>query len=518
MRAFPIRPHALFAVGASFGLLLSVGCTPSRPARPVEVHAFVMSACPFAAQAMQELLPGLEHLGGAAKLQIDYVGTLSAEGESSMYGPGDLYGDKLQLCARNLGDEAKWLRFVACQFTQGSGPNASWERCALKAELPEQGLRDCAEGLEGSQLLRASFERSKKAQVKASPSLYVDDQLYTGAHGEAALTRALCEHLSANRPSHCDTFSRPPRVQVTLLNDARCREPDCDVAPFTAGLRRALYDADVKNVDYGSADGKDLWKGAGEPRLPVAVFSPSLKQDVFAFRHLHPAPLADGRFLLSIGKTWNPSAEVCDDGRDNTGDGRIDCDDESCRTSLPCRAEEKNRIDLFVMAHCPYGARAIQAASEVASEAKRAGDQVSVRLGILASPTREGLRSPYGNDDLIEGMRFLCAQQHYAQETRYLEYVLCRTRNMSADWTTCLQPGMKREVMDTCVGSAEGSQLLSASAALAAQLGADRSPWGLVNARYPLTGLAPDQLRHALCSHNPTDALCSETRIVAQGE
>ena len=47
---------------------------------------------------------------------------------------------------------------------------------------------------------------------------------------------------------------------------------------------------------------------------------------------------------------------VCDDGKDDDGDGLIDCDDPDCKNNWLCTPKkEKPEVELFVMSHCPFG-------------------------------------------------------------------------------------------------------------------------------------------------------------------
>jgi len=57
--------------------------------------------------------------------------------------------------------------------------------------------------------------------------------------------------------------------------------------------------------------------------------------------------------------------------RSRTGNGKVDCEDESCQGKKVCRAEEKGKVDLFVMSNCPYGVRTVDAMKEVIENFKK---------------------------------------------------------------------------------------------------------------------------------------------------
>src|SRR5262245_60496752 len=107
-RTFRVRRVLCFAVCC---LLLACSTPSAHP--PVRLDLYVMSQCQFGWELLNELLPTADALGDEVELHLGYVGDTERGALTAVRGLGELLGDKLQLCARDVGGESKWRRFLS---------------------------------------------------------------------------------------------------------------------------------------------------------------------------------------------------------------------------------------------------------------------------------------------------------------------------------------------------------------------------------------------------------------------
>jgi glutaredoxin len=72
-------------------------------------------------------------------------------------------------------------------------------------------------------------------------------------------------------------------------------------------------------------------------------------------------PAGDGYYYLketAVRAKFDPTAEICDNDVDDTGDGKTDCEDETCKKLPVCIDFDKPTITFFVMSYCPFGNQA----------------------------------------------------------------------------------------------------------------------------------------------------------------
>jgi hypothetical protein len=132
------------------------------------------------------------------------------------------------------------------------------------------------------------------------------------------------------------------RLEVTVVTDRRCRLNECDPGRFLSFVEESAEGAVVNRLDWGDAAGKALFAASGQRFLPIAVFGREIENEWPLYGRIKKrlATMEDGRRVYPMGRRWSPAGEVCDDGVDNTGDGKVDCDDETCHGDEVCRARE----------------------------------------------------------------------------------------------------------------------------------------------------------------------------------
>ncbi len=522
----------------ALGLFLVVGCgeaskkgddkgdkdidDKSAVSEKVELSFHIMSKCPFGVKVLQAITPVLEKMGENVDFSVEYIGR-EKDGElTSMHGEPEVQGNVLQLCADKHGDQEQWLAFLKCQNEDWRKIPEGWEKCAEAAKIDKAKMKSCYEGDEGKGLLKDSFKKSQDAKATGSPTIFLAGEPYRGGRSESSFGRALCAKFEDAKPKYCEDIPAPIKVPVTVVADKRCEERGCDPKRFLAFITHTMEGAEVKELDYSDAEGKAIFEKSGEQFLPIAIFGKNVEKEENGYkrlkRRLKPIEGSD-ELIYPLGRTWDPKAEVCDDGEDNTGNGKTDCEDESCQGKKICREEVANKVNLFVMSQCPYGVRTVDAMEEVVKNFGKDRKKFNFQLEFIGRNVDGKLTSMHGEKEVQENLRQICAQKHYAKDYKFMDYVLCRNKAYQENrgkeeegaWEACATGGIAAAPIKKCSEGDEGQELLAASYQLAGDLGITGSPNWLLNNKYDMRGRAPEGIKAAFCAKNEGVAGCENT-------
>jgi hypothetical protein len=237
--------------------------------------------------------------------------------------------------------------------------------------------------------------------------------------------------------------------------------------------------------------------------LPAAIFDSTLDADKDAVAALSRGLKdAGGHRVLSMG-AWNPSC--ADDGG---------CKLDACKSTMQCRPELPKKLDVFVMAQCPYGVKGLDAMKEVADNFKKAGEPIDFTVHYIGDGDASSLSSMHGPGEVAEDLREECAIQHYGKGLKYMDYVWCRNKSIKdANWQSCTggSTGIDTDVIKKCSEGDEGKQLVAHSFAESKALGIGASPTWLANNKYKFSGIDAQTIKTNLCSHNAKLAGCDAT-------
>jgi len=290
-------------------------------------------------------------------------------------------------------------------------------------------------------------------------------------------------------------------VNIAILNDKRCVE--CDVAGLVARLTSVFPTASIKYLDYGDSAGKVLFQQTGIDLLPAIFFDSSVK-DSAGYSEVEPYLVPTGDyFSLKVGAFFDPTAEICDNGIDDTANGMIDCDDPTCVDSILCRDEINNTLDLFVMSQCPYGTQAENALNEVIG----AMDNMNYDVHYIASydQTSGVFSSLHGQGEVDEDIRQLCIKNY--NKSMLMPYLMCRNKDLTADWKTCAN-GLDINAISECASGSEGKTLLIDDIKIGEDLQIGASPTWIANNKYVFSALASNDIKSNYCKYNQ-DTGCS---------
>ena len=157
------------------------------------VRMFMMSHCPFAARALQLLLPGLlnqQRHSAATRLRLEFIGTGSDDATfRSLHGPEEVRGDRLYLCLQDKADTTSFMRAVWCLSRAPTrvGERQQAEGCFGAAGLSQNKVKeifDCAEDGDSASapMLRESFAKAVRLQIGESPTVYLCRTLPSPRH------------------------------------------------------------------------------------------------------------------------------------------------------------------------------------------------------------------------------------------------------------------------------------------------------------------------------------------------
>ena len=365
-------------------------------------------------------------------------------------------------------------------------------------------------------------QQSAALQQTARPrfaGFALEDQLAMGRNRYVgAETCASCHTAEAadwNQSHHAGAFNR-------LLQQQKHYQPDC-VTCHTTGF----------GYPTGFRIGKDVLThvqcevchGPGERH--------ARRPEVQNIRRVPPAELCqrchdadqtpdfDARFALML-------AEV-----NHTGHGSPHVDTHAEHGELG--RDDRPRVELFVMADCPYGIRAEQTLGPLFHNLR---DQIDFQLYFIAEEAEEGeanatpapvrqtpsgpgcqattatgtgrFRSLHGDIEVAEGIRQTVVMSLYPD--RFWDYILCRNRaGIATDWRGCAtQVKMDADKIAALTESAEGEELFAKNIRRANVLGVQASPTLRVNGRYVDAAFDANAVTQVLCRNGEALPFCAD--------
>lgn len=518
-----------------------------EPEQKVKLDFYVMSQCPYGTQVEDAIAPVMQKMGDIVDLNIDYIlypkenyagqeAQYCVDGLCSMHGIPEVKGNLVQLCVNSIKPE-KSLDFIVCQNKTADKIPDNWEACADELKLKKNKIQACLDGAEGKKLLTESSARADAVQAKGSPTIYLNEKTYQGGRSEIDFQKAICQTInnehaecanipacvvdvdciaeadkigkcvnSGTKDAKCE-YSEAKPLDVTILNDTRCQKMECQESNIEAilGQMKQAFKGirEVKKLDYTTEEGKALYANNSLETLPAFLFGKDVETAHF-YNDIKGYLVKRGDYYeLVVSSTYNPTKEICDNKVDDTDNGKIDCDDSDCAGDLQCRAELKGKLDLFVMSQCPYGTKALDVMPAVLEAFK---GELNFQISYIANETEPGkFDSLHGQPEVDENIRELCAIKNYSNNFQYMDYIVCRNKNITdTAWEGCAtEAKMDVSTIKTCSEGAEGIALHSANIKLSKELLIGASPTWMVNNKYQFSGLDAITVQKEICKYNP---------------
>ena len=291
----------------------------------------------------------------------------------------------------------------------------------------------------------------------------------------------------------------PGKVELVVITDKRCK--GCDTTSLIGSLTQLFGSSlDYKVYDYSDSNAQSLLKSTGLKLLPVALFTSSVTSSPSysaVGSYLKPA----GSYLsLAIGAEFDPT---CYDSS-----GAALCSDTRCSPLLECRDIKKNTLDLFVMSHCPYGIQAMNSMKEVLGALKN----ITFNLHYIADESGGVFNSLHGQSEVDDDIRELCAMKYYPTNYKWFDFVSCRNKDTSAEWTACVTSnGMDLSKIKACAEGQEGKDLLSSDIKIATALKVSASPTFLANNQHMYNAITATDIQKQICGYNAGMIGCGAT-------
>jgi hypothetical protein len=482
-------------------------------AQQATLQFYIMSQCPYGAQVLDGIIPALRQIGPWVDFKLDFIGDVQGEQLSSMHGENEVQGDIVELCTLKHAP-AKWLDLFACWNKEYQSLPGNWKPCAAQSRLDAATtdlIAACVDGPDGKALLKASFEKAKQNGASGSPTILLNGAPWQGGRDERAFLVGICNALPEPKPAPCAAIPPPPTVNLLVLGDKRCTDPECQTTGVIGQLKGMFTGLVVTEQDWASPEGKATYAEHGLRLLPAYIFDATVQADAAGAQRVKRflKPTAKPGFQwLDIGARHDPNAEICNNGVDDTGDGKVDCDDPTCTQVLVCRPELKGNLQLFVMSQCPYGVQALDAMREVLTAF---AGEITFDVHYIASAEGDGFQSLHGQPEVDENIRELCAKKLQPDNNKFMDYIWCRNKDIrSTAWQTCAtESGLDLAAFEACATGDLGRQLLRDDVAIGQVLGFSSSPTLLVDNKVEARGADPRTIQQAICQRNPQLQGCS---------
>jgi protein-disulfide isomerase len=489
------------------------GAAAGAPGAKIPIELFVMSQCPYGVQVMTTMADVVKDIGANVDVKFQFIGDDLGNGQfKSMHGDAEVQGDLLEVCAQNtFNDTAKLMTFMACLNKNYRQIPQGWEACATEAQYDVAQLKACYEGEQGKKFLAESMKTAKDKKATGSPTIFLAGERYSGGREKVDFLRAVCDK-SNPKPQVCSTLPEPVKFTMTILSDKRCTECEARVQRMEGQLKSMFSGMTTTKLDYADQPGKDLYTKTQVKYLPAFLFEKIVETDP-GYGRLKRWMTPQGDFLnLNVGSKFDPTAEICDNKTDDTGDGKVDCDDDTCKNTLECRPEVPKKLEVFIMSGCPFGIKALDAMKEVLEAFK--DDKITFEVHYIATENGDGtFQSLHGAWEVDENIRELCAFKLGGMQ-KGMEYAWCRNPNIrdAAGAKDCATKA-KLDVAkwDACSTGAEGKKLLSDDAKIGNGLGISASPTWLANNKAKFSGVDAERIKQSLCQSNKDLKGCGKT-------
>ncbi|UCD03158.1 MAG: hypothetical protein JSV63_00800 [Candidatus Aenigmatarchaeota archaeon] len=174
-----------------------------------EVHAFIMSYCPYGLQFLKAYIPVIELLGDKADIEVNFVPYI-------MHGENELIDNNNFYCVQKE-QKDKFTNYLRC-FIENNG---SHEQCVGDVGIDGASHSTCLQQVEEDFKVTESFKSSNKTvtpypidaelaqvyNVRGSPSFGINGQSVTVRRSAEAIKQAICA-----------AFNSPPKECSETLN------------------------------------------------------------------------------------------------------------------------------------------------------------------------------------------------------------------------------------------------------------------------------------------------------------
>lgn len=296
-------------------------------------------------------------------------------------------------------------------------------------------------------------------------------------------------------------------AMLIIVNDKRCAECGQISSQVLGQLKGVFPNIQSREIDYNDKEGQEIYNSAKLTTLPAFLFTSGIENEA-GYSNIANYMVPQGEYKsLRVGANYDPSKEICDNGIDDTGNGKVDCADSECSGTLLCREEIKENLQVFIMSDCPYGRKAIEALKPVVDNAN---GELEYEVHYIASQKADGgFSSLHGQYEVDENIIQLCAFEY--SPDAWFDYLYCRSTKgvKGVDWKTCAaETGVDVDAVQSCFDGDEGAELLTKDIQIAKDLEISGSPTWITNNKYKFSGIDSETVRSNVCKYNDGLAGC----------
>ena len=152
----------------------------ARMGKPT-LELFVMSYCPYGVQAEEKLIPIVKEFGDKIDFKLQFIAQEKEESSAqdispfkSLHGYPEVAENIRQLLiSREYPD--RYLDYILCR---GKKLDKSWEKCAEKLGIDVAKIQRLFDSPEAGQLFQENIKRAAELDIKASPTILVDNHQF----------------------------------------------------------------------------------------------------------------------------------------------------------------------------------------------------------------------------------------------------------------------------------------------------------------------------------------------------
>ena len=413
--------------------------------KPINIDLFVMSQCPYGVLAENSMIELRKEFKEAIQINLYFIAQEEKGEFRSLHGEQEVEEDIRQLVILKYWPDKFW-DYLRIRNTNYFTP--AWQSAALTAGLDIEKLNKLTISQEAKDLFRKNIQKAEELKVMSSPTIYINNELYSSGLGLPSLKLAICKRLKAKSETLCsglpecfedrDCGFRPkkeakcqdagtikascifpdaPKIELMVLNSQDCLE-EPDISFLLADFQKLYPGLEVKKQDVSSNEGNKLLTELGIKVLPAIIFDANLaKTDNFQTNINQGVflRLKDPRYYLLSPLILKPTLYLDKEPRAET-------------------------LDLFLMSHCPSG---IEAENTLI---KRLKDKPDFKLNIhyIVKKDNQGkFFSSHGEEELREDIEQI-VMRYYLSADKFLDYILCRNQAIKKgeekrNWQACAE-------------------------------------------------------------------------------
>lgn len=519
--------------------------TPVGP-KPV-VELFVMSMCPYAIRAENELLPWAKEMKEFVELRVQFIaheqhtdGTVRTEarrqaagglalaqdeqcaGEPeptegpfwSLHGQPEVEESIRQAVILDIYPE-KAFDYILCRNREIRSPD--WRACAIENGIDPDRVEIMLQGPDGEEIFRRNIARAAELGLTASPTVYVDGQRHTGRRSAEGVLAGLC----AVRPDAAVCTEQPKCV-----DDSDCDRPGKVGVCVDAGTLRARCEIrnpvvfDVTVINAPREDCPLCYSGPGL-RSILQVF-PYARVRSLAWEDQHAQAFVE-RYRLEAFPAYLFGQPVREAPRferirahlTDVGDHLVLDTGLNAMSYFPYRQAKRGGIDLWVE---PHGESSLRVMAALIRHMARRGGYCNFRYIVKPIDTQtqqfttatrrwkvlDRFDSAHGQDEVNEIARRQCIEEMYPDAL--YRYILAYNGVFGTPWAVQQALAAVRlptEKVTECAAGDRAVELLERNYAMQGALRVRTAPTVLINNRLLMAVESIDLVKETYDWFNP---------------